>query len=322
MSKVTVWIIIGVTLILIGSLIFVAVMTINHWDFTKLETMQYQTNTHPINESFENINIQTNTADIKLLLSNDNTCQVVCVEQEHLRHSVAVKDGTLTITQSQDDRKWYHHIGISVKTTKITVYLPRELYTSLTVHSTTGDTEIPSDFQFQTIDISCTTGDIECNASASVSMKLKCSTGDIEAKGISVGELDTSVNTGDIELSDIECHGDIRVGFTTGDAELSDISCKNLSAKGNTGDFVMEDMIVSEKITAGTNTGDIRFQGCDAAEIFMKTNTGDIRGSFLSDKVFTTRTNTGSVKVPSSQNGGKCEMITGTGDIRVTVANR
>jgi hypothetical protein len=53
----------------------------------------------------------------------------------------------------------------------------------------------------------------------------------------------------------------------------------------------------------------------------MKANTGDIRGSLLSEKIFITKTTTGSVRVPSTASGGTCELITGTGDITVTIKN-
>ena len=55
-------------------------------------------------------------------------------------------------------------------------------------------------------------------------------------------------------------------------------------------------------------------------ELFVKTDTGDISGSLLSDKIFLTETDTGSIKVPQSVNGGKCELTTDTGDIRITVS--
>ena len=67
------------------------------------------------------------------------------------------------------------------------------------------------------------------------------------------------------------------------------------------------------------STGDVRFTDCDAAEICVKTDTGDVTGSLLSDKVFITNTDTGSVNVPETISGGKCEIITDTGDIKITI---
>lgn len=319
MSKATVWILAGIALFLIGAIVLLTVLSVSDWDFTRFGTQQYETSTHPIGEDFENILIQTITADIQFLPAADGTCRVVCFESEYRKHNVTVTDGTLTVTQTQDERKWYHRIGINVQTPKVTVYLPGETYETLTVRNTTGDTELPRNFRFGTVDISGTTGDIECEASVSGLLKIKISTGDIDIEHVCAGELDVSVATGDLDLSGVDCLGDLRIGFSTGDAEISDISCKNLTAKGNTGDFILENTVASGKITVNGNTGDVRLQSCDAAELFIKTNTGDIKGSLRSDKIFVTKTGTGSVRVPSSSVGGTCELTTNTGDIRITV---
>ena len=64
------------------------------------------------------------------------------------------------------------------------------------------------------------------------------------------------------------------------------------------------------------------FEGSDAAEIFVQTSTGDVEGSLLSSKVFIANTDTGKVDVPKSITGGRCEITTDTGDIRISVINR
>lgn len=46
-----------------------------------------------------------------------------------------------------------------------------------------------------------------------------------------------------------------------------------------------------------------------------------MKGSLLSDKVFLMQTDTGEVDVPKTVTGGKCEIITDTGDIRIDVTN-
>ena len=63
--------------------------------------------------------------------------------------------------------------------------------------------------------------------------------------------------------------------------------------------------------------GDVEFNGCDADEIYVKTNAGNVTGSFLSNKVFIVDTDTGSVDVPKTETGGRCEINTHTGDIKI-----
>ena len=321
MSRTGVLIVIGIALILSGALIFVTVMSINHWDFTKLETTSYTTNTYPIGDTFDNLHIQADTAKIILKPSDNGACRVVCFESEQQKHNVTVKDGTLTVSLTENEQKWYHYIGINVKSPSITVYLPEQIYSSLTIRNNTGDITLPKPFQFRTIDIQCSTSDIECEAYATESLKIRTTTGDVDLENACMGDMEIAVSTGDIEIRDIVCQGDIRIECNTGDTELSHITCKNLTAKGNTGDMDLENVIASEKLSVNGNTTDIRFQKCDAGEIFMKTRTGNIKGSLLSGKVFVANANTGSVHVPSSGNGGVCEVSAGTGNIRITIEN-
>ena len=73
------------------------------------------------------------------------------------------------------------------------------------------------------------------------------------------------------------------------------------------------------RLWIGRSTGDVRFEECDAAEIFVRTDTGDIKGSLLTDKMFFAEADTGSVRVPKTTSGGRCEITTSTGDIRITI---
>lgn len=52
----------------------------------------------------------------------------------------------------------------------------------------------------------------------------------------------------------------------------------------------------------------------------MQTDTGDITGTLLTEKVFAAKADTGDVDVPKTATGGKCEIITNTGDIQIKVA--
>jgi DUF4097 and DUF4098 domain-containing protein YvlB len=68
-----------------------------------------------------------------------------------------------------------------------------------------------------------------------------------------------------------------------------------------------------------TNTGKVKFDRCDAGEMQIKTDTGSVTGSLLSPKIFFAEADTGKIDVPKSTYGGKCEITTDTGDIRITV---
>lgn len=312
------WIIFATSFLAVGLLLFAGAMIALGFDFTKLSTVKYETNTYEISEDFSKISIAADTTEIEFVLSDNKQCKIVCFEKEKVKHSATVKDGTLTIG-TVDTRKWYDYIGFSFGESKMTVNLPKTEYASLLIKGRTGDIEIPKDFEFDTVDISARTGDVECYASASELMKIKLSTGAVCVENASVGTLDLSVTTGSVTVSSIYCEGDIKVTVSTGKTKLTDVSCKGVISSGSTGNVFLKNVIAAESFSIERRTGNVTFEGSDAAEIYVKTSTGDVTGSLLSEKVFITETNTGSVNVPKTVTGGKCEITTSTGDIQIGI---
>ncbi|MBO5295816.1 MAG: DUF4097 family beta strand repeat protein [Clostridia bacterium] len=319
MKRATViWLITASALVLIGCVIFGGVMSLLKWDFTKLSTTKYESNRYEINDVYQNISIVTDTADVEIVAVEGIQSAVDCYERVNGKHSVSVKDGTLVIEFS-DTRKWYDYIGIHFGSPKVTVTVPKGEYVGLSVKVDTGDVKIPEGIGLETIDISGTTGDVRCCAAVSKRVSIHLSTGDLFVGGAEVGELDLKTSTGDITVASVTCGGAITTKVSTGKMKLSDVSCKMLSTEGSTGDVVLTNVMVSEGLSIRRSTGDVKLERCDAAEIFIKTSTGDIKGSLLSDKVFATQTNTGKIDVPKTAAGGRCEISTDTGDIKISV---
>lgn len=319
MSKKTkTWLIIASSLVIIGCVIFGGVMMALESDFTKLSTVRYETNEHVIKYDYKNISIVTDTADILFEISESTETSAVCFEAKNSKHTVAVNDGTLVI-ELRDTRKWYEHIGIGFATPKITVRIPKGVYDELVIKSDTGDVEIPKGLSFEHIDITESTGNVTNYASAAGVVKIKTSTGDILVENTSAEAFDFSVSTGRITAYDLACERDIKVSVSTGKTELRNIECKNVISEGNTGAMYMENVIAADKISIKRSTGNVDFEVCDAAEIFIQTDTGNIRGSLLSDKIFFASSDTGRIDVPKTMTGGKCEITTDTGDIKITI---
>ena len=282
MRKTTkIWLAIATSFTFFGIVLFASVMTVLKWDFTKLSTVKYQTNSYEINESFENITILSDTADIVFAGSETAKTTVVCYEEEKVEHTVSVKDGALVV-ELVDRKEWHERIGINFGSSKITIYLPQKEYGEVCVKTSTGDLKIVNGFQFESIDV-------------------QQSTGDIELKNVSAGAISLSVSTGE--------------------TRLIDTSCKNLISNGGTGDILLRSVIATEKISIKRTTGDVEFDRSDASEIVVETSTGDIEGTLLSGKVFIPDSNTGDIELPQTQTGGRCELTTDTGDIEIKIYN-
>ena len=283
MSKISkIWLIIATSLIVVGASFFIIAMSLVGWDFTKLNTVKFETTSYTIDEEFKNISIETSIADIHFAISDDGKCKVVCYEPENMKHTAEVKTDTLTINVN-DNRKWYNHIGISMGSSKITIYLPKKDYAS--------------------------------------AINIETSTGDINVDELFVDSIDFNTSTGDIRISNVICIENISINVSTGDVKLNDVNCKRIISDGSTGDVSMEDVIVDESISVERSTGDIKLSDCDGNDIYIKTSTGDIKGSLLTNKVFITKSSTGDIKVPNTSTGGRCELSTSTGDIKITISN-
>lgn len=315
-----IWIITAASLVTVGLVLFTAVMAQYKWDFNKLSTVKYETNIYEINDDFKDISVNTDTDDIIFALSDNGKCRVECYEEENAKHSVSVCENTLNINVI-DERSWYDYIGIGFSSPKITVYLPEAEYSSLSINENTGDIELPKELAFENVDISLSTGDVNLSASASKLIKVKTSTGNICVDDVNAGDLDLTVSTGKITVSDVICENNVKIKVSTGRSKLTDVKCKNIISSGSTGDISLKNVIAVESFSIKRSTGDVEFKGCDAAEIVVKTATGDIKGSLLTGKVFVTQTDTGRINVPKTMTGGgKCEITTDTGDIKIDIS--
>lgn len=263
MKKTKKLIIFAVSLVIAGLLIGTLGLCAAGFDFTKMSLARLTSNIHNVEEDFTSISIDTDISDVRLALSEDGTCQVVCLEEVNYFHKVSVENNTLTIT-TQDNRMWYEHIGIFGGFHSVTIRLPKKAYEDLTVVCDTADVEIPKDFSFGWADITTTTGDVKW-------------------QGSMVNNLLISVSTGDIFVDD------------TG--------CQTLTAKTNTGDIRLANTVITQNLTAKTSTGDVRFDRCDAKAMSVNTDTGDVTGTLLSGMIFITKTGTGKVVVPTDGYG-------------------
>ncbi len=313
------WMITACAFVIAGLAVFAVAMSLVNWDFGRLTGMKYETNTYVINDEFNHLNIESKTDDVIFRMSDDESCKIVCYEQTKMKHSAVVNEKTLEIS-AKDTREWYERIGLfSFDSAKTTIYLPKKSYSSLSINTSTGNTEIPSDFIFSSINITGSTGDVICNASSNGLTRIKLSTGNVTIKNAAQGEIQLSSSTGNIHVESIRCKGDLSIDVSTGDVLLSDVKCNSFNSGGNTGDINLNNVIASQTFSLERSTGDVILDGCDAEDLFIRTGTGDVTGTLLSDKVFIADTSTGDISVPKTITGGKCEITTSTGDIRISV---
>lgn len=311
------WIIAAVILIAAGALLFVGALAAVHFDIMELSTQNFLTNTYEFDEDFDKISVDVRTAAVTFVPSKEDGCRIECFEEDTQTHTVKIQDGTLMIS-TVDNRKWYDNIVISFKMPAITVYLPKEVYDSLSVVTKTGNIEIPDGFSFETVTITGTTSNITCDAFVSKDIEVNTTTGSISVGSSDAETIELSATTGKITLGSSDAET-IKLSATTGTVTVNDAVCNHMTAETGTGQVRLENVIAKESIQVETGTGGVYFEGCDASDITVKTGTGSVEGTLLSEKIFDVRTSTGSVSVPDSTGGGRCEITTGTGNVEISL---
>ncbi len=328
-KAVKIWLIIAGALVALGLIVVFIALLKGGFDPSALSNKKFETNTVTFDSKeasiVEKIDIDTQTADIVFARSESEDIRVDCYEEENQRHKVTLSGGTLSITSNDQRKNWFDYISFfSFSTPKITVYLPQKedsapSYT-LTINESTGDIDLPDDLSFDTVDINATTGDVRCFSPIADHAEIKLSTGDITFESPLVHSLDLTATTGDIAVSDVTCDGDININATTGDIELQNVRCRgNIFCEGSTGRTALKDTDAAGGMTLKRSTGDILFDHSDAGELFVTTTTGSVRGTLLTEKIFFAETSVGSVDVPKTTSGGRCEITTTTGSIDIRI---
>ncbi len=296
-----IWILAAVICIFVGCIIVCGSAASVGFDFTKFNTYMQEKKTYTIEESFENIDIQTTEASVILLPSQKDTCEIVCAENDKITHTVSVENNTLKVVR-KDTRKWYEYIGVfySISDFEIKVYLPKSEYTMLRTASVSGDIVVPDTFAFSEADLSTTSGSISFEASIKTALTGKSVSGDMDVKNIAGGTVNLTTTSGEMDLEDT----------------LAD----SINLRTTSGDISLENTAAAKELFIKSTSGEISLESCDGGDITIKTTSGDVKGSLRSEKQFVTHTTSGDVRVQDSAFAvEKCTVSTTSGDIRFTI---
>lgn len=313
-----IWLIVAALLFVIGVMIFVGVMNMIKWNFSKLSNVKYETKTYNVEEDFTDICISTNTADVTFKKSENGKCYVECDETKKLHYSVEVRGNSLEI-KLIDTRRWYNYISIfDDGANKVTLYLTESQYNTVKVSNNTGLVTLPDNFKFSNIDVNTSTGHIKCYASVTGDIKLHATTGHIFVSDITANNIDLKVSTGDIHLSNVSAANNIYVNVSTGDTLFENVSCEKLTSEGSTGWFSAINLTVNGKLDMERTTGDIKIDSLSAGEVDIEVDTGKVTLSLTKEMTVYAESDTGKVDIPREIRGGRCEIETDTGNIKVT----
>ena len=283
-------------------------------------------------DAFENITIDTKTADIHFVSATDGVCKVITPERTGLQYTVNVQDGMLMV-KLEDTRKWYQYLMFHFEMPDVTIYLPDADYKNLTIDASTGDIEIAQNLRFENVAIDISTGDVDCEAIVTENLNIETTTGDIEVENATAKSMEVSTSSGDIEISNTQA-GAIRANVTTGSVELENITCISLTSEGGTGNFTANNVeavetfyvkrttgdVALSKITAGAltidkTTGKATISTAGCGDVQLSTTTGSTQITDMTCANFTSEGGTGDLTMNNVVASGKFTIDRTTGDI-------
>lgn len=332
---------VALTCIALGVVISACTLAIIGFDYSRLSTVQFESNTYEVKESFSNIAIEGAECDVRFVLAQNDTCKVVCSEGDKISHTVTVENDTLKITRT-DEREWYEQIGIYWGEMSVTVYLPAREYADLFIESLSGDISVPGDFTFSQAEIYNTSGEIDYSAVTGHGLTVQTNSGDVSIRNLTAGEIKAQSTSGTIEISNVNASsiqavstsGDVAVQSAetkygilietvSGEIELEHLNTLFVTAYSSSGDVDLSNVLAVNEMEIETVSGEIELERCDAQALRLNSTSGDVSGTLLSEKQFTTSTTSGNVNVPNtaSPSAGTCQVTTISGNIYFKIEN-
>lgn len=296
-KSVLIALIVAIALIILGVVLAGAALVSVGFRFENLSTVEIIRGEHTITETFSSIDIDTLSADVRVKLSEDDVCRIEYATRSDLSYDVT--SGTLYVKTESADPIVY--IGIGYVSEYVTLYLPRDTYEALAIHTTSGDIYVFPAF------------DAVKNA------KISSTSGDISFIGIVSESLTVETTSGEIVIREPNANS-VHVKATSGDVTLSAVYAETVSVKTTSGEVELEAVTATDTLSVETNSGDIELY-CDAGEIYLESTSGDIEGSIGSAKHYIVDTTSGSVRIPPiDEQAGICKIHTTSGDIKIKTA--
>ncbi len=315
----TVLIIAGILLV-VGALLVGAGWVLLQKYPTNMNTVKDSVYEYHVSELPKQINITAIDSRVEIRPTEGDVWKVACMDKEKLYHTVDLTDGVLTVKQI-DTRAWYEHIGIlnGFQNLTVTVYLPEQVYESLSIHSTSGSIKVAESLAFSNASLQNTSGSISCSSRVTGSLNLKNTSGSITVDGSVGGDLNAKNTSGSIRILG-GVKGDLNVTNGSGRIEVKNATPTSATIKNTSGGIDLIDVVCQETCEVTNTSGSIELDRCDAASFDLKNTSGGIRGSILTDKTFDCHSTSGSVHTPGNGEGGTFKARTTSGGIKITIA--
>lgn len=295
-------VIISSFLIIGGSFLFLAGFAMNNFDIMVLSTDTKIERKVEIFKEVNNIKIDEDTNDIKIIKSLTDEYKVNYGESKKNKYNIYIDDNNNLIIKRE---KTLNFINLITQENPLIIEVPESFNKDLVIDTSTGNVEINIDNKINNFD-------------------LTFSTADVRVHNITCNDIVLNGSTGDAYISYVKVLNNTEIKLSTGEVEIINLETTSLKVDVNTNDIDLEN-ITADTINLETSTGDIIFNNLEFKKMYIQTSTGDVEGSLnhtINNYNITSHCNTGENNLPSKLDGGiyTLNVQVSTGDIEIIFA--
>ena len=306
--------ILAVSFIVLGGIIFTVGMFANGWDFTSMSNVYYENKTYENSASnIDNIVVDVDTENVEFLLVDSDKITVeysnaLNKKGNFISEIIPKIDGN-TLSLKEFDKKFSLTFSFLSNKRNVVVKIPQNKVFSIKVETSTGDViigEQNKETTYSKIDVETTTGRFKVLGKINCldSFIAELDTGSIISNGeINCDNLvEFEVDTGKITLNSKLNAKRVKFQSDTGKITLNEVVANAITLKVSTGDIVCESPILASDIEIIASTGDVKLilKGAKADYSYyydISTGRSNISPYISGSNVVRVKTTTGDVDV-------------------------
>lgn len=299
--------IIAGAMFLVGALLLGGVLAHINFDYSQLSTTApaervEKTYTFAPQDS---LRVDSAVGDVRLEPSQDDKIHVIYYDFDNVTYEITEESGAISITRRFTKQNWFG-VNLNNQSDALTIQIPSDFAGDINLRATTGDLSLEKLSEVGTLDITATTGQVDCKDIAAEGLSLSTTTGGWRLNGVLVQKtMKLSSQTADISLYNVEAGESITCTSTTGRIEA--------------------DTLKSALVHLETTTGDIQVNGITADRSEFYATTGTVEGTMPGGQQqysVKSSSSTGDSNLPKDWQGGarQLDVRTSTGDIHIRFA--
>ena len=295
--------------------------------------------TFDISESFKDIKIDLDSANVTILHSTDGKARVETSAPKGYEFSVNTEGDALKVV-GRDERKW-NEMMFTFNSPEAKVYLPGDEYADLMVKDSSGNVVIEGGFTFDSADVSANSGNLTFSSNVNGNLTLSAHSGRIVCEDAAAKDTRIEGHSGNIKITNLEA-ANLFIKNTSGNINISNLKADSVKVEGNSGNTNitgaqiegdinvsrtsggtnLEDVIAGGELNAKTSSGNVHLTGCDAANLNLEASSGNINAELLSNKDINATSSSGVVSLPDDNSGEKNGTLTAktsSGNVKIKI---